>query len=119
MNKYMVVAKVAGKNWMVGVDANSVCAAEHMILDAGVCGRHEYAVEAAQAFGSDDMKTDYFVTCALLANTTSFDEIMKLINERNKQIVAKDEAEDLIRNNEKQIEILMKQIEEARKVLNA
>lgn len=119
MNRYMVIVRIGGNSYMTKVQAESLCSAEHQILDMGICGRHEYGVNGAQAFGADEMKTDHFVYTALGAEPISMDEIETIISERNARIKAQDEAEDRIREIEKQMKKLAEELEAAKKVLAA
>lgn len=115
--KYVVIATVNLIRYMVNVEADSHYGAEHAILDLGYCGRHEYGVETAQAFGSKDMKTDTFIAMAMQSQTISRQEIIDLVTERNRQIVAKEKAEERIQQIKKQMEQLTKELEDAKRIL--
>ena len=117
--KYIVIASVANDKYMVNIEAHSLSSAEHMILDLGICGRHEYGVEGATAFDAKGMKTDTFVGMAMTAETISMEELCKIVDAQNARIKAKDEAEDKIHEIEKQMKKLSEELEEARRILAA
>lgn len=113
MERYMVIATINGKDFMCSVDATSAYAAEHMILDLGICGKHKYGVEACMAYDAEAVKTDTFIGAMLSANTVSWAEIVDIIDERNAEIHTSDEAEEriveidkLIKEHEKEIALL-------------
>lgn len=114
---YIVIASIKGIRYMVNVDANSNSAAEHSILDMAYCGMHEYGVDAAQAFGYEDMKTDTFVSLAFQSNTVSFEEITEIIALRNFEIESKDNAEKRIREINRQMKALEEELEVQKKIL--
>lgn len=110
MERYMVIATINGKDFMCSVDATSAYAAEHVILDLGICGKHKYGVEACMAFDKDSVKTDTFIGAMLSANTVSWAEIVDIIDERNAEIHASDEAEARIAEIDKLVEEHKKEI---------
>lgn len=115
MNSYMVIVRIGGNSYMTKVKAESLCSAEHQILDMGICGRHEYGVDDAQAFGAEEMKTGCFIQMALTSETISMDELETIISERNARI----KAQDRIREIEKQMKKLAEELEAAKRVLAA
>ena len=117
--KYMVIAKVRNSWYMTKVEASNQCGAEHFILDMGICGHHEYGVEAATAYDAKAMKTDSFIGMALSANPVSLVELAEIIEANNARIKAKDEAEDRIREIEKQMKTLAEELEAAKRILAA
>lgn len=119
MKAYMVIATVNEIDYITKVNASSELGAEHIVLDRSICGRHTYGVTACQAFNVEMMKFDSFVYSAIDAEVVSLNELYAIIDKRNAEIKARDEAEDLIRENEKKIKELQAQIEEAKKVLSA
>lgn len=119
MNKYLVVARVVGKDYLVNVEATSNYVAEHEILDKGVCGKHYYGVEGAQAFGEDEIGTDTFKFMALRAQTISKVELLDLIDRNNQNILLRDRCEKEIEDSKKKIEELQKIIEEAEKTISS
>ena len=94
MEKYIVIATVDDKDYMVKLEADSLSAAEHKILDQSVCGKHTYGVTACQSFGLKEMQNDYFASRALFAETVSFDELSIIIRKRNEEIKRQDKRED-------------------------
>ena len=98
---YMVISKVAGREYLTGVEAYSAYLAEHMILDKGIRGRHEYGVDDAQAFDEKAMKTDFFINATLHAISINKKELFEIIERHNKSIREKDAAEENIEKNEK------------------
>lgn len=116
---YMVMANVNGKEYMAKVEARSAYEAEHMILDLGHAGRHEYGVNGALAFEPDQLKTDHFINCMLVAELVSHQALALIISNRNAAIKARDKAEDDIRRIEKQMAELAAELEAARQILAA
>ncbi len=116
--KHIVIARIARVDYMVTIEAETASAAERVILDKGICGRHEYAVEACMAFDSKTIKTDTFIAHALNAETVSVHEINELIEKRNDVIKSKDENEDAIREIEKKMKELASELK-ARKAIFA
>lgn len=110
MERYMIIAKINGKDFLCSVDATSAYAAEHMVLDLGICGKHKYGVEACMAYDAEAAKTDAFIGAMLYANTVSWAEIVDIIDERNAEIHASDEAEARIAEIDKLIEEYEKEI---------
>ena len=117
--KYIVIATVANDKYMVNIEANSLSSAEHMVMDLGICGRHEYGVAGATAFDAKGMKTDTFIGMAMTADTVSMKEFEKIVDAQNFKIKAKDEAEDKIRAIEKQMKQLAEELETAKRILAA
>ena len=117
--KYIVFATICNDVYMTKVSAPSAYNAEHQILDLGICGRHEYGVEGAMAFSATEMKTDTFIGMAMNADPISMAELAQIIEANNARIKAKDEAEDRIREIEKQMKKLNEELEAARRVLAA
>jgi hypothetical protein len=117
--KYMVIASVDTKEYLVSIEASSLINAEHLILDLGICGRHEYGVEGATAFDAKGMKTDTFISWAMRAETISMEELARIVEARNARIRAQDEAENRIHEIEEQMKRLSEELEAARKVLAA
>ena len=117
--KYFVIATVASNQYLVNIESHSLSSAEHMILDLGICGRHEYGVEGATAFDAKGMKTDTFIGMAMAAESTSMEELCRIVDAQNARIKAKDEAEAKIHEIEKQMKKLSEELETAKKVLAA
>ena len=115
--EYIVIARVNKIAYMVSVEAESNYQAEHLILDMGYCGRHEYGVETAQAFDRKTMKTDCFIAMALASKTVSQVEIMDIIERNNKRIELHDLAEKRVAELEHQMKLLSKDLENAKRVL--
>lgn len=103
---YIVIAVVNNIDYLTKVEAESTSAAEHAILDLGVCGKHTYGVTACIAYSALEIKTDAFIGHALSANPVSFDELKEIIKKRNAEILEKDEAEERIAKIEKQMKEL-------------
>lgn len=119
MKNYIAIARIADTEYMVTLKAESLYSAEHAILDMGICGRHEYGVDSCMAFDADSMKTDTFIVYALSAATISLAELSGIICTRNAEIAAKDAAEDRIREIEKQMKELAKELEAAKRIIAA
>lgn len=111
---YMVIAAVNVTYYLTKIEAESLFAAEHAILDLGVCGKHTYGVTACTAYSAVEMKTDAFIGHALSAHPVSFDELKEIIKKRNAEILEKDAAEERISVIEKQMKKLQKELEEAK-----
>ena len=94
MEKYIVIATVDDKDYMVKLEADSLSAAEHKILDQSVCGKHTYGVTACQSYGLKEMQNDHFASRALFAETVSVDELSVIIKKRNEEIKRQDKRED-------------------------
>lgn len=111
---YMIIVKVAGRDYLTNVEADSASAAEHMILDHAICGKHEYGVDAAQAFDAKMMKTDCFIGCAMSAEPIGYLALCDIIDRNNARIQKNDAAEELILKNEKilaEMKVKMAEIE--------
>lgn len=67
MQNFMVMVN---RKYMVNVQAESACAAEHKILDGIYVG-----IQTALAFSRGDMKGDYFQNCLMDCETVSFAEL--------------------------------------------
>lgn len=117
MKSFYIIARVAGKDYLSKVSAETALSAEHMILDAGICGRREYGCEACMSYDADAMKTDAFIGAALHAEPVSLYELMEKIEKNNARIKAKDAAEEEYSLQQKRVAEIKKQLEEAEKAL--
>lgn len=115
MSNFYIIAKVNANEYLTKVQADSAYEAEHMFLDRGVCGIHEYGCEACMAYDAKAMKTDAFIGAAMWAWPVSVADLMKAIDTNNERIIKKDAAEEEIRKAEKAIRMLQAQIEEQQK----
>lgn len=114
-NKYMVITRVNGIDYLTRIEADSNLQAEHIILDEGICGRHEYGVEACTAYNSVDMKTDFFITSALnVDRMVEPNTLFLIIDKNNDRIRRADQRE----NTRDEIEKLKKRIHELEQLLN-
>lgn len=94
---YLVIAYVDGKSYLARITADSALRAEHVILDAGVCGQYgDYAVTSAHAFDRETMRTDTFIGEALDALPVSLEELDEIVEARNATIREQDKARDTI-----------------------
>lgn len=94
---YMVIAYVDGTSYLTRVSADSAMQAEHIILDAGVCGQYDdYTVNSAHAFDRETMRTDTFIGEALDALPVSLEELDEIVEARNATIREQDKARDTI-----------------------
>lgn len=90
---YMVIAYADGTSYLTRVTADSAMQAEHVILDAGVCGQYgDYAVTSAHAFDRETMRTDTFIGEALDALPVSLEALDEIIEARNEAIREQDKA---------------------------
>lgn len=117
MKVFYIIARVNNQDYLTKVIAESAYRAEHIILDEGICGKHEYGCDACMAYDADAMKTDSFIGAALGAQPISFDGLMQKIDENNARIKARDAAEERINLQQKRIKELQKQMEEAEAAL--
>lgn len=113
---YMVIATINDIDYLSKIEAESLSAAEHAILDLSVCGKHTYGVTACTAYSAVEMKLETFVYYAFGANPVSFNELKEIIKERNAEILEKDAAEERITKIEKQMKELQKELEEAKAI---
>lgn len=117
MKSFYIIARVAGKDYLSKVSAETELSAEHMILDAGICGKHEYGCDACMAYDANTMKTDAFIGAALHAEPVSLCELMEKIEKNNARIKAKDDAENAYILKQKMVEEIRRQMEIAEKEL--
>ena len=118
MENYMVIAKVEDVYYMTKVEAISEISAEHKILNLGICGKREYSVEGITAYDYKAMRTETFISNALMSKPISLDALKVKIEARNAEIRKRDNAEKEIERIQKQIKELEKQLEENKKLLN-
>lgn len=114
---YFVIATIDNADYLTKIKAETARAAEHAILDLGVCDEHTSRVTACMAYPGIGVKLDIFISHALSANPVSFDELKKIIRARNAEILDKDAAEERIEKIEKQMKELQKELEEAKAAL--
>lgn len=110
MERYMVIVRVDGDDYLCSVSADSAYQAEHVFLDMGICGKHKYSVEACMAYDKEAVKSDTFICSMLGANTISYNELENIITERNEVILASDAFEERIAEIDKLIEEHEKEI---------
>lgn len=109
---YYVIVKLCNSyEYVLTVDAESNAGAEHIILDKGYCGIHDYTVQAAQAFALSELNTDCFTTALRFCRTTTLNEITSIINSLNLVMKEKDTKEKRKAEIEKQIKALQKELE--------
>ena len=117
--RFYIIARVKGVQYITKVIADTACMAEHMALDAGICGKHEYGCDACMAYDVKAMRTDTFIGAALNAEPVSMEELIQRIEQNNSRIRAKDAAEEEYNIQQKRFEEIKKQLEEAEKALIA
>lgn len=118
--QYMVIVNIMNNKYLTKVSGvSSLSGAEHKILDLGICGRHEYGVAGATAYDAVGMKTDTFLWQAMSADPISLEQLTEIIEANNARIKAKDEAEDRIREIEKQMKALAEELEAAKRIVAA
>lgn len=117
MEKYMVIAKVNGTDYLTRVNAASEIIAEHLILDWGRCSKFGYGVEACMAYNFEAMQTETFRGHALNAEPVSFSELKTIVAERNAELIMKEQAESEIEKIEKEINRLTERLAENKKIL--
>ena len=110
--KYMVAVS---NKWMVLVDAESACAAEHIILDTFADEINNYGViTGAQAFGPKEMKTAFFFEMLATCETISMTELASKINgliSIIQDISSSKEAENEIEDEMMELEIEIAELE--------
>jgi len=116
-NVYMVIATIDGEKYMTKVRANSHAGAEHIVLDAGIVGKHEVAVTGCQAYDSDDMQYSYFINAAIESHTVSLSDLTDIIKTKNADIRAKDNAEARIKEIEIQMALLQHELDGCKRIL--
>ena len=116
--KYIVIARVANKEYLTKVEAESATSAEHLILDEGVCTRFGYGVDGSMAFDSKTMKTDTFIGSALSAEPISYLDLVDIIHRHNENLKEKVAAHDRIAEIEKQMKALAAELEAAKATLS-
>ena len=117
MKAYMIIAQVDGIDYLTKIKADSNSAAEHRILDMGVCGKHTYGVPYCTAYDEKAMQTDCFIYSALQAKPVSMNELCEIIRQQNASIREKDAAEDRIIEIEKQIRDLSEELKKAKEII--
>lgn len=117
MKSFYIIARVKGMDYLTKVSAETAISAEHMILDAGICGKHEFGCDACMAYDANAMKTDAFIGAALHAEPISLCELMEKIEKNNDRIKAKDDAENAYILKQKMVEEIRRQMEIAEKEL--
>lgn len=115
---HIVITVINNAYYMTNLQAESMSAAEHAILDKGICGKHEYAIVSCMAFDAESMRTETFIACALTSTSISFNDLMGIIEKRNSEIRAKDAAENRIHEIEKQMKALAAELEAAKAILS-
>ena len=98
--KYIVMVN---QKYLVTVEAETACGAEHKILDNVF-----YGIETCQAFTLKELGTDFFRGCAESCETISFSELFD-------KAVRYKEAADAIARAEENIACYKKQIEDLQK----
>lgn len=116
--KFIVIARVADKEYLTKVEAQTLLAAEHIILNEGVCTRFGYGVDAAMAYDTKSMKTDCFIGSALSAEPISHIDLVDIIHRHNENLKEKVAAADNIERIEKQMKQLAEELEAAKKILD-
>ena len=119
MKYFMIIAKVSKVEFLTKVGAESEYEAEHMVLDLAYCGKHTYGVDSCMAYDREAMKTDTFIYNAIAAKPIQFEALKEVIEHRNEEIRAKDEAENRIDAIEKQMKALQSELDCARAILTA
>ena len=101
------------------VIADSNSAAEHMILNLGISGKHHYGVEACCAYDVDACKTDCFIGALIHSEPIKFDDLAVLIEDANERIAYEDMMEKdiekqraLIADIKRRIESLQEELED-------
>lgn len=107
---FLVCFGCNGHDYITHVSALSLVASEHVILDMGVCGKHFYSVDYAQAFDADSIKTDCFVGMALSASTVSLKEAYVIITNYNEVIRCQDARENRIAELTAKIDAMEKEL---------
>ena len=111
MEVFSVIARVAGKSYMVEVASTSSGGAEHILLDLSVCGRHAYGVEGSQAFRLDEQDTDTFKDMSACAQAVSMEAFTAIVAERNAQIIRADRREHELREKTARIAKLRSEVD--------
>ena len=110
--KYMVIVKINGKSFLTNVDAETAGGAEYKIEKLGYIYKFNKIFDKIQAFGIDEISTEYFGYLAGLSTTVSFEELVERINAANKINANKkqiDEIDAMIENLKAKREALEKE----------
>jgi len=116
--KYIVIARVANKEYLTKVEAQSLLSAEHLILDQGICTKFGYGVDGACAYDNKTMKTDCFIGSALSAEPIGYLDLVDIIRRHNENLKEKVAAHDRIIEIEKQMKTLAAELEAAKAILS-
>ena len=117
--KYIVIAKVADKEYLTLVESQSLLSAEHKILDEGVATRFGYGVNAAMAYDAESMRTECFIGSALSAEPISYIDLVDIIHRHNETLKEKVAAHNRIVEIERQMKKLGEELDATKKILNA
>lgn len=116
IDTYMVIARVNNVDYLTRLDANSLSEAERMVLDNGICGRHEYGVTSCIAYNRDTMKCDCFIVAALnVDRMVDYDKLLDIIDKNNDRIIRADRREatqdevERLKNRIQELEQLLKE----------
>lgn len=116
--KYIVIARVANKEYLTKVEAQSLLSAEHLILDQGICTKFGYGVDGACAYDNKTMKTDSFIGSALSAEPIGYLDLVDIIRRHNENLKEKVAAHDRIIEIKKQMKTLAAELEAAMAILS-
>lgn len=117
--KFIVIARVAGREYLTNVEAETLLAAEHKVLDEGVCTKFGYGVDSSMAFDRKMMRTDAFVGSALSAEPISFADLVEIIHRHNENLKEKVAASNRIAEIERLMKKLGEELENAKKIIGA
>lgn len=117
MAVFYIFVRVNGRMYLSKVQACSAAAAEHMALDRGVCGIHEYGCDACTAYGEEAMFYDGFGGMCLHADPVSFEALCELIDENNARIQRRDAAQEKKWKKQREVEHLRAHLDKAEQEL--
>lgn len=113
--RFMVIAQVEGKRYATKVEAYSNGGAEHVVLDLSwqCCGK--YTVEYAQAYDTEAMKTENFVSNMMNSTLIEFEDLKDVIAEANERMNRYENLVRNIRDAKKIIEDMNRELKEMEK----
>ena len=114
---FMVIARVAGRDYLTKVAAGSCGGAEGVILGMDRSVRFgKAAVEACQAFDVKGVKTDCFAWMAVEAEPIGFEALKKIVEDRNEAIAKAARAVERIAEIEEAMEMLEAELRQCESV---
>lgn len=119
MKHFMVIVRINGTDYLTNVESDTEYGAEHKVLDLGICGKHDYTINACMAYDVHAMQYETFRCSAITATPISFDDIKIVIYNRNAEIQQKDYAEERIATLTKKLEETKAELDAAKRLFES